>query len=107
MVIFLSIYIVVWLLQKYMDSCFSRCPKARFYSTEICEFLLKRFKWAYFDFIMWLSYVPFLFFSLVQLQNFSLENSDKAVSSLISLVIIIVYPLYPFFIAWLIKSHYE
>lgn len=107
MVIFLAIYVVVLLLQKYMDFCFSRCPKARFYSNEITEFLLKRFKWAYFDFVMWLSYVPFLFFALVQLQNFSFETGDKSVSSLISLVIIVVYPAYPFFIGWLIKSHYE
>ena len=56
---------------------------------------------------MWLSYMPFLFFSLVQLQKISFATGDQAISSIISLVIIIIYPLYPFFIAWLIKSHYD
>lgn len=106
MLIFTAIYIVVLLTQKYMDACFARCPKARFYSNEVCEFLLKRFKWAYVDFIMWLSYMPFLFFALVQLQVIAFDTADKAISSVISIVIIIAYPVYPFFIAWLIKSHY-
>lgn len=106
MLIFLAIYITTLLMQKYMDCCFKTCPNARFYSTEICEFLLKRFKWAYFDFILWLSYMPFLFFALVQLQMLSVETADKAISSVLSVVIILTYPLYPFFIGWLIKSHY-
>jgi len=107
MLIFTAIYIVVLITQKYMDSCFAKCPRARFYSNEICEFLLKRFKWAYVDFIMWLSYMPFLFFALVQLQVIAFDSADKAISSVISIVIIIAYPAYPFFIAWLIKSHYS
>jgi hypothetical protein len=107
MLIFTAVYVVVLIMQKYMDSCFARCPRARFYSNEVCEFLKKRFKWAYVDFIMWLSYLPFLFFSLVQLQVISFSNADKAISSIISIVIILIYPVYPFFIAWLIKSHYS
>jgi hypothetical protein len=95
MLIFTAVYVVVLIMQKYMDSCFARCPRARFYSNEVCEFLKKRFKWAYVDFIMWLSYLP------------SFSNADKAISSIISIVIILIYPVYPFFIAWLIKSHYS
>lgn len=77
------------------------------YAFEVCEFLMNRFTWNYFDFIIWLSYLPFLFFSISQLQNISFASADLAISSLISILIIISYPLYPGLIFYLIRKHYE
>lgn len=76
------------------------------YAVEICEFLMNRFTWNYFDFIIWLSYLPFLFFAISQLMSISFASADLAISSLISILIIIVYPLYPGLIFYLIRKHY-
>ena len=66
-----------------------------------------RFKWVYFDFIVWLSYLPFLYFALVQVQNFSFETTILGFSSIFSVIVLIVYPLYPIFIIYHIKSNYR
>jgi hypothetical protein len=67
----------------------------------------KRFKWIYFDFIAWMSYVPFVYFSLMQLKAFSFETALSGFSCILSLVIIVAYPLYPFFIIYLLKQNYN
>jgi hypothetical protein len=54
----------------------------------------KRFKWIYFDFIAWISFLPFLYFSIMQLKNFSFSTALSGFSCILSLVIIVVYPLY-------------
>lgn len=101
------VYVTVLLMQKYMDQCFLRCPKVKRYAHEVCEFLLNRFTWNYFDFIIWLSYMPFLFFSITQLMKISFATGDMIFSSLLSIVIIAVYPLYPGLIYYLIRKHYD
>ena len=58
----------------------------------------KRFKFIYVDCVMWISYLPFLYFSMLQLQKISFSSGIDAVSSLLAIVIVIVYPLYPIFI---------
>lgn len=67
---------------------------------------MNRFTWNYFDFIIWLSYLPFLFFSITQLKNISFKSADLVISSLISILIIIAYPLYPGFVFYLIRKRY-
>lgn len=66
-----------------------------------------RFKWIYFDFVAWISFLPFTYFALVQLKNFSFNTALSAISSLLAMVIIAVYPLYPFFIAYLLRKDYN
>lgn len=67
---------------------------------------MKRFKWAYFDFIMWLSYIPFLYYALYQTKNFNFNSISNGVSNIISITIFTTYPLYPLFIGYLIKTNY-
>ena len=66
-----------------------------------------RFKWIYFDFVAWVSYLPFVYFAVVQLGTFSFDSALAGFSSILSIIIIIVYPLYPFFIAYQIKQNYN
>ncbi len=66
----------------------------------------KRFKWNYFDFLMWISYLPFLFFAFLQLQNFNFDNFLQGVSSLLAIAIAAIYPLYPVWILYLLKENY-
>lgn len=67
----------------------------------------QRFKWIYFDFIMWLAYIPFLYFAMKQLVVFPFDTFLQIISSLLSLVIIMTFPTYPFFIAYLIHKNYN
>ena len=67
----------------------------------------KRFKWIYFDFVVWLSYLPFLYFALIQVQNMSFSTALLGISSILSVIIIIVYPLYPLFILYHLKKNYK
>jgi hypothetical protein len=101
---FTGVYISIYLFQHYINCCKGTCPRLFFYVNEICIFIQKRFLWIYFDFIMWISYIPFLYFSLLQLKNFSFETASKGISSLLSILIIVTYPLYPVLIAYLIKK---
>lgn len=72
MFVFLATYLSIIAFQKYIqESCRTSCSRAFLYVDEICSFMQKRFKWIYFDFIMWISYLPFIYFSLLQLQAFS------------------------------------
>jgi len=74
------------------------CPTLQKYIRYICDFMHKRFKWIYVDCVMWISYLPFLYFSILQLQNIQFNTGLQAISSLLAIVIIIVYPLYPLLI---------
>lgn len=47
---------------------------------------------------MWISYLPFLYFSLLQIQKMKFDTALNAISTIIAFVIILVYPLYPIFI---------
>lgn len=101
---FLLAYILVVLFERYIkeESCFS-CPNFKFYLTEICVFMKQRFKWIYFDFIAWISFLPFLYFSIMQLKAFSFNTGLEGFSSILAIVIVVVYPLYPFWILYLLK----
>lgn len=67
----------------------------------------KRFLWIYFDFIAWLAYLPFLYFGIVQLKNIAFNNFLAGFSSILSIVIVVAFPLYPVLIAYLIKKNYN
>ena len=58
----------------------------------------KRFKYIYVDLVMWISFMPFLYFSILQVKNLSFGSGTEAISSIIAFVVLIIYPLYPFFI---------
>jgi hypothetical protein len=58
----------------------------------------KRFKFIYVDLVMWISYLPFLYFAVLQIKALKFDSGINALSSLIAFVIILVYPLYPLFI---------
>lgn len=105
---FLGAYAAIWIFQKFVtEACRVSCNTVWFYMDSICEFMQKRFKWIYFDFIMWLSYIPFLYFAVMQLKEFNFENGSQGFSSILAIVIIATYPLYPAFICYLMKSHYS
>ena len=57
-----------------------------------------RFKYIYVDTVMWISYLPFLYFSILQLQKGDFSTGASVFSSLLAIIIIVVYPLYPLFI---------
>jgi hypothetical protein len=69
----------------------------------------KRFKWIYVDQVMWISYLPFMYFAILQLKNLAFETTLAALSSIIAIIVIITYPLYPFFILYQIfkADHYN
>lgn len=58
----------------------------------------KRFKYIYVDLVMWISYLPFLYFAMLQIKELKFDSGINAISSLIAFVIIVIYPLYPVFI---------
>jgi hypothetical protein len=58
----------------------------------------KRFKYTYVDLVMWISYLPFLYFSILQIKGVMWSTGLQVFSSLLAYVIIIIYPLYPIFI---------
>ena len=100
-------YLIVYLLHRNMDGLCLSCPRIQFYTQEICSFMLKRFKWIYFDFIAWMSYLPFLYFSLLQVQQFSFSSPLSAFSCIFALAVLLTYPLYPLFIAYQVKQNYR
>ena len=105
--LFIVLYAAILIFQRNMDACCNSCPRLFFYVNEICEFMKQRFFWLYLDFIVWLAYIPFLYFAIVQLMNFAFTNFLTGFSSLLSIVIIVVLPLYPFFICYLLKKNYN
>lgn len=92
---FILLYIFVLLLERYNNSCCLSCPNLQQYLMYTCQFMKKRFKFIYVDSIMWISYIPFLYFAILQLQA---GFGSAVFSSLLAIIIIIVYPLYPLFI---------
>ena len=42
--------------------------------------------------------MPFLYFSIIQVKNLSFASGIDAISSILSFVILIIYPFYPLFI---------
>jgi hypothetical protein len=69
MITFIFLYIGVLLLERYNNSCCTSCPTLQQYLMYTCEFMKKRFKFIYVDSIMWISYIPFLYFSILQLKS--------------------------------------
>jgi hypothetical protein len=105
---FLGAYLTVYVFKRFAtEACRVSCNNVWFYVDTICDFMEKRFKWIYFDFVMWISYIPFLFFSILQLEYFGFNNFNHGLSCILAMVIIAVYPLYPFFICYLLRSHYS
>lgn len=47
---------------------------------------------------MWISYLPFTYFAILQLKGMKFDSGTNAISSLLAVVIIVIYPLYPLFI---------
>ena len=105
--VFLAIYLFIYIFQRNIDSCCGSCPKLFFYVNEICEFMKKRFMYIYVDFVLWLAYIPFLYFALIQLKDFNFDNFLNGFSSLLSILFVVVLPLYPFFICYLLKKNYN
>jgi hypothetical protein len=104
---FLALYLGIFMFRKYADKCCLNFPRVKFYVTESCLFMEKRFKWIYFDFIAWISYLPFIYFSLMQLKAFSFHSFLEGISCLLGIIIIATYPLYPFFIVYLLRKNYN
>ncbi len=103
---FLIMYGLTFLISKHIESMCVSCPNFNFYVKEICIFLSNRFKWIYFDFVVWLSYLPFLYFSMKQVQKFNFNTPLEGFSSIFSIIVLIAYPLYPVLIAYNIKKNY-
>ena len=104
---FLLLYLIIYIFQRNSESCCASCPNLHFYVEEICIFIKARFKWIYFDFIAWISYLPFVYFAVVQLTTFSFESALAGFSSILAIFIIVIYPLYPALICYQIKSNYN
>jgi len=68
---------------------------------------MKRFKWAYFDFIVWLTYIPFLYFAMVQMKNLIFSSATDSLSNVISLIILLTYPFYGLLIVYQLRKNYE
>ena len=47
---------------------------------------------------MWISYIPFLYFGLLQVTNLRWDTGLNIFSNLLAFVILVIYPLYPIFI---------
>ena len=58
----------------------------------------RRFKYIYVDLVMWISYIPFLYFGLLQVTNLRWDTGLNIFSNLLAFVILVIYPLYPIFI---------
>lgn len=98
MIAFVSAYVLVLIFEKYQNSCCLSCPNLLRYISYTCQFMKMRFKYIYVDTVMWISYLPFLYFSILQLKKGDFSAGASVFSSLLAIVIIIVYPLYPLFI---------
>lgn len=103
---FLTLYGLTMLISKNIDSMCLSCLNFNFYVKEICIFLSNRFKWIYFDFVVWLSYLPFLYFALIQVQKFNFSTGLEGFSSIFAVLVLIAYPLYPALIIYNIKRNY-
>lgn len=103
---FLALYGITFLIGRYIDSMCLSCQNFNFYVKEICIYLANRFKWIYFDFVVWLSYLPFLYFSIKQVQKFNFDSGLEGFSSIFSVVVLATYPLYPVLIAYNMKKNY-
>ena len=97
MLFFVVIYITCLIFDRYDGICAS-CPNLLRYLHHICDFMKKRFKFIYVDTIMWISYMPFLYFAILQLKSFNFSSGMHSLSSILSLFIVVIYPLYPFYI---------
>lgn len=95
---FICAYIVVLVLERYSNSCCGSCPSLLKYANYMCEFMKLRFKYIYVDTVMWISYLPFLYFAILQLKSGRFDTGMQIFSSLLAIAIIIIYPLYPIFI---------
>ena len=95
---FACAYIVVLLFGKYNDSCCSNSPCLRKYMMYSCRFMEKRFKYTYVDLVMWISFLPFLYFGLLQVKLLRWDTGMNISSNLLAFAILIIYPLYPIFI---------
>ena len=95
---FLCAYIVVVLFQKYSESCCSSSPCLHKYMKYTCRFMERRFRYTYVDLVMWISYLPFLYFGLLQVKNLRWDNGLNIFSNLLAFVILAIYPFYPLFI---------
>jgi hypothetical protein len=98
MVCFISAYIMVLVFQKYNENCCASSPCLQKYMRYTCHFMEKRFKYTYVDLVMWISYLPFLYFAILQVKNLRFDNGLNAFSSLLAFVILAIYPFYPLFI---------
>ena len=97
MICFVSLYAACMIFDRY-DGCCSSCPNLLRYLHHICDFMKKRFKFIYVDTIMWISFMPFLYFAIMQLKSFNFSNGLHSLSSIFAAIIVIVYPLYPIYI---------
>ena len=95
---FTCAYIVVLLFEKYQDSCCTSCPCIQKYMKYTCRFMERRFRYIYLDLVMWISYLPFLYFGLLQVKNLRWDTGLNIFSNLLAFVILLIYPLYPIFI---------
>lgn len=98
MISFVGAYFMVLLVERYNQSCCMSCPTVQKYMVYICDFMKRRFKYIYVDEVMWISYLPFLYFAVLQLQSGRFDSGINIFSSLLAIAIIIIYPLYPIFI---------
>ena len=69
--------------------------------------MFMRFKWIYFDFLAWLSYLPFLYFSILTLKNINFSSGLHAFSSIFAIIVVCLYPLYPVLITYQIFKNYR
>jgi hypothetical protein len=104
---FLALYLAIYLFKRYAASSCLNFPRFKFYATETCSFLEQRFMWIYFDFVAWISYLPFTYFSLMQLKAFSFHSFLEGISCLLAILIIGTYPLYPLLILRLLRKNYN
>ena len=63
-----------------------------------CRFMERRFRYTYLDLVMWISYLPFLYFGLLQVKNLRWDTGLNVFSNLLAFVILAIYPLYPIYI---------
>ena len=70
-------------------------------------FMFQRFKWIYFDFVAWISYLPFLYFSILQVKKLGFNDGLQGFSSIFSIIVLATYPLCPVLIAYQIKKNYR
>lgn len=100
------LYIMSYLLSERIGNIFVNYPKLQYYVKQIATYISARFKWVYFDMLIWISYIPFLYFSLRQVKSISFTSALSSISSLVSLVILALYPLYPVLIFLSLRKNF-